>query len=121
MAELVSALHASVNDIGITITRKSGEWKCGLSGVPLPKDIHYAQKFLSDVYRGQRKKIAQNYRQSKLQMKQRLDAVKEGERELKHKQERQQKSAKPVVPIKPEPKPELPKQGVSNASRTETK
>ena len=76
MSEELSVLHASVNDIRIEITRVSGVWKCDIVGIPLPKDIHYAQRFLSKVYQGQRKKIAQNFNQSKLAMKRKLDDIK---------------------------------------------
>ena len=89
MLEKVSALHASVNDIGIEITRNGGKWDCKISGCLLPKDVHYAQKFLSDVYRGQRKKIAQNFRQSKQQMKNRLAEIEVAKRKLNTAQENQ--------------------------------
>lgn len=89
MLEQVSALHASVNDIGVVITRKSGKWACEITGCMLPKDVHYVQKFLSDVYRGQRKKIAQNYSQSKQQLNKRIAEAKVAERSLKAAQEKQ--------------------------------
>lgn len=68
-------LSASVNDIRLLLERKGGKWTCEITGVPLPRDVSYAQKLLSDTYRGQRRKIAQNFKQSKQKYKQlRVDA-----------------------------------------------
>lgn len=76
MVEEVLALSARVNDFKITVSRTKGVWDCEFVGFPLPKDIHNAQRRINDTYRGQRRKIAANFRQSKQAFKE-LEAAAE--------------------------------------------
>ncbi len=83
MPEQRSRLSAAVNDIGIVLKREAGEWTCEITGIPLPADIHYAQKFLADVYRGHRKKIARSYHKTKEQFKSIVSETKAAQRSLR--------------------------------------
>lgn len=83
MAPEQSCLDSMVNDLELFITRKEGRWDCKITGIPLPRDIHQAQQLLANVYRGQRRKIADNYHASKQKFEERMREVKEAERKLK--------------------------------------
>lgn len=83
MAEEQPTFDSMVNDLELVMIRTKGVWNVKITGIPLPKDIHHAQKLLADVYRAQRRKIADNYNASKQKFKELIQQGKEAERVIK--------------------------------------
>jgi len=73
-----------VNDFRITLKRTQGKWEAEITGMPVPRDIHQAQTFLSRYYKSQRRKIAESFNRTRKQRDELMAEVKEAKRELTH-------------------------------------
>lgn len=82
-SETDQRLEPSVNDFEILVTRVAGMYKVKFVGFPMPRDVHEAQKAVSDDYKVQRNKIADGFNKTKQQLRQIQTEVKVAERKVK--------------------------------------